>query len=760
MNVIYGRIPEDNAWRVIVLVSPHEPLGRAWQLGLELAQAHKGELLVVTFCASTSRTQVDKARSLVEHAQSVAPENASVVPLVLLSNQESVALKELAREAQVDLLLAHVDGPKWHDLTHISCGIIAVRGDRPEVEGEWAASGLGELHNIAVPTSGGPHTVYVLDLLKVLTPRIRVTAVYIAAAHLGENEIALGKSRLRRLLDYIDGRSRIETEVVTADSITEGIVLVAGKAEMVIIGASQESSLDKLLFGNIPDAVVRDSKRPVMIARQPRKRLENWAGKISWNTQKLIPRLALADRTSTYTRIRRSARPDIDYFMMISLATIIAALGLLVNSPAVVIGAMLVAPLMSPIIGIGLAMVLGDARFLRLSLGAVAKGLIIALGVGFLTGLLFFRAEIANEMLARTQPSIVDLLIAWFSGLAAAYALCRSDAAGALPGVAIAAALVPPLAASGLFFARLDFQPALGAFLLFATNLVAITLASALMFLILGFRPTKDQKARRAVQAKSARVALFSLVAVIVLISVSTYTLAEKNAQRNRIYEVTKEKVAEVANAQLDNLTIVSFEDDDEGVRVLTLDVTVKSEVPVLYQTVLDLRKGIGSQLRADGILKEGDKVALSVTVIDITSLDPEIPPTATPTPTLSRTPTPGPTGTFTPTPTSTFTPTPTGTSTPTATATAVATATATPTMTAMPTITPSPTPTVVTAVIAYPYGVNLRADPRLTAPVLAVLAEGETVILLDGRETADGLDWQEVQAGDIVGWVAADFLE
>jgi len=758
MNVIYGRIPEDDTWRVIVLVSPHEPLGRTWQLGLELAQANKGELLVVTFCASTSRMQVDKARSLVEYARSVAPEDASVAPLVLLTNQESVALKELVHEARVDLLLAHVDGPKWHDLTNISCGIIAVRGDRPEVEGEQAASGLGALHHIAVPTSGGPHTVYALDLLKVLTPQVRVTAVYIASTHLGENEVALGKSRLRRLLEYIDGQERIETEIVTADSITEGIAQVASAVELVIIGASQESSLDKLLFGNIPDVVVRDSKRPVMIARQPRKRLENWAGKISWNIQRLIPRLGLADRTSAYTRIRRNTRPDIDYFMMISLATIIAALGLLVNSPAVVIGAMLVAPLMSPIIGIGLAMVLGDARFLRLSLGAVTKGVIIALGVGFLTGLLFFRAEITNEMLSRTQPSIVDLLIAWFSGLAAAYALCRSDAAGALPGVAIAAALVPPLAASGLFFARLDFQPALGAFLLFATNLVTITLASALMFLVLGFRPTKDQKARRAVQAKSARVALFSLVAVVALISVSSYTLAEKDAQRNRIHEVTRQKVAEAANAKLDDLTIVGFEDDEEGVRVLTLDVTVKSEFPVLYQTVLDLRKGIGSQLREDGILKEGDKVALSVTVIDITSLDPEIPPTATVTPIPSLTPTPGATSTMTPTQTSTFTPTPTWTPAPTETATAVAIAT--PTMTATPTITPSPTATMATAVISYPFGVNLRADPRLTAPVLTVLADGETVIVLEGRETAGSLEWQKVQAGDFVGWVAADFLE
>lgn len=758
MNIIYGTMPEGKAWRAAVIVSPHEPLGRTWRLGLALAQANRGELLVVAFCANVGQAQVERAQSMLADAKATTPEGVTIHPLLLLAKEESAALEELVEAANVDLLLAHVDGPQWHDLTNISCGIIGVRGDRPEIEGAQAASGRGELHHIVVPTSGGPHTVYVLDLLKSLTPQIRVTAVYIALSYLGEKKIAVGKNRLRQLLEYIDGVDRIETKVISADSVTEGIIEAAHDADLVIIGASQESSLDKLLFGNIPDAVVRQSKRPVMIARQPRKPLENWLGRLAWNTQKFIPRLNLEHRTDAYTRIRRSARPNIDYFMMISLATIIAALGLLINSPAVVIGAMLVAPLMSPIIGVGLAMVLGDARFLRLSWGAVIKGVLVALIVSFLIGLVFFRVEPTREMLARTQPTLVDLLIAWFSGLAAAYALCRSDAAGALPGVAIAAALVPPIAASGLFLARLEIQPAFGAILLFSTNLVTITLASSLMFLVLGFRPTKYQKARRSIQARSMRIALISLVAVISLILVSTYALAEQNATRNRIHDVVKEKVEAIDHVKLDEMHIVRFDKNDEGIRVLDLDVTVRSEVPILYQTAVDLRTGIGAQLREDGILQEGDKVALAITVIDVTSLDPEIPPTATATATVTLTPTPGPTTTFTPTPTPTFTPAPTAT--PTATATAVPTSTPTAAATATQTPAPTPTATVVTAVISYPYGVNLRAEPSLTAPVLKVLADGETVILLAGQATAEGLDWQEVQAGEFVGWVAAEFLD
>ncbi|MBK7918492.1 MAG: DUF389 domain-containing protein [Chloroflexi bacterium] len=158
--------------------------------------------------------------------------------------------------------------------------------------------------------------------------------------------------------------------------------------DLALIGASQESSIDKVLFGDIPGAVVRLSKRPVVIVREPNKRFTNLLGRLSWWLQTLIPRLSLKDRTSAYVRIRRNARPDVDYYMLISLASMIASLGLIVDSPAVVIGAMLVAPLMSPIIGTGLATVLGDGRFLKRSLVAVLQGVMLAILVGCVAGLI------------------------------------------------------------------------------------------------------------------------------------------------------------------------------------------------------------------------------------------------------------------------------------------------------------------------------------------------------------------------------------
>ncbi len=130
---------------------------------------------------------------------------------------------------------------------------------------------------------------------------------------------------------------------------------------------------------------------------------------------------------------------------------------------------------------------------MRLSLGAVGRGVLLAVAVSALAGLANLGRPLTPELLARTQPNLADLGIAVFSGLAGAFALGHSAAAGALPGVAISAALVPPLATVGVSLTGGHFRESLGASLLFVTNLVAISSATALTFLLLGFRASASQ---------------------------------------------------------------------------------------------------------------------------------------------------------------------------------------------------------------------------------------------------------------------------
>ena len=143
-----------------------------------------------------------------------------------------------------------------------------------------------------------------------------------------------------------------------------------------------------------------------------------------------------------------------DFFALMFLATTIAGLGLIQNSTAVVVGAMLVAPLMTPIVGVGLGLVQGNIVLVRYAAQSIAWGAGLALVVGLSLGLLLPLPELTTELAARGGPSLLDLGVAVLSGCAGAYAMSRPNLSAALPGVAIAAALVPPLASLGIVLAN------------------------------------------------------------------------------------------------------------------------------------------------------------------------------------------------------------------------------------------------------------------------------------------------------------------
>ncbi|SNC73382.1 uncharacterized hydrophobic domain-containing protein [Kytococcus aerolatus] len=180
------------------------------------------------------------------------------------------------------------------------------------------------------------------------------------------------------------------------------------------------------------------------------------------------------------------------FLVQMALATAIATLGVVTDSTAVVIGAMVVAPLMIPIMGVGLSLGMGWPRRLGNSLAVAGLGIAVALACAFLIvraldpGL----SVVANTQIAsRTAPSVPDLLIAVASGAAGAFALSRRGLSTSLPGVAIAIALVPPLAVVATCLEQAAWAEAGGAALLFVTNVVCMAAASGLTFVLSGVVP-------------------------------------------------------------------------------------------------------------------------------------------------------------------------------------------------------------------------------------------------------------------------------
>ncbi|MBZ0158205.1 MAG: DUF389 domain-containing protein [Alphaproteobacteria bacterium] len=178
------------------------------------------------------------------------------------------------------------------------------------------------------------------------------------------------------------------------------------------------------------------------------------------------------------------------FFLIATIANLIALCGLLLNSPPVIIGAMLISPLMSPILNIGFSFITGDSVVLRKSAKKISLGVAVTIGVAALGTLLSPLKDVTPEILARTQPNLYDLIIAFLAGTAGAGAICtKRSYLTIVPGVAIATAVIPPLSVTGFGIGTGNLKILQGGFLLFFTNFVAIVLSTCFVFFLYGFRP-------------------------------------------------------------------------------------------------------------------------------------------------------------------------------------------------------------------------------------------------------------------------------
>ena len=184
--------------------------------------------------------------------------------------------------------------------------------------------------------------------------------------------------------------------------------------------------------------------------------------------------------------INYGSEPGNRFYALVATSTLIACLGLVANSTAVIIGAMLVAPLMTPLFGIALALVRGEASLLGRALRAEIIGVLLGVGIATIFGALPLALEVTPEMLSRTQPNLLDLLVAVLAGFAGAFAMIDERLSPTLPGVAIATAIVPPVANTGLCLAVGAFNGAYGSFLLFLANSLSILIIACATFLAAG----------------------------------------------------------------------------------------------------------------------------------------------------------------------------------------------------------------------------------------------------------------------------------
>lgn len=315
------------------------------------------------------------------------------------------------------------------------------------------------------------------------------------------------------------------------------------------------------------------------------------AEKLSLN----VFRIQQERQDKVYEQIKENAKGDLDFYLLNLFSSIIITLGLIIDSGAVVIGGMLIAPLVWPIFLMSLAILMGRGRVLERALFTFAKATIIIFLVAVVIG--FFMPDIfsqGQEILSRTNPTIFELAIALASGFIGAFIVAYPKLGSAMAGVVVAAALVPPLAVTGLAVSQNDMAAAGGSLLLFLSNLVAITFASGAMFLLARFRGPSTSEGKEIRRVNIRWFVILFIVVLIPLFLITTRTL--RLEKREQI--IKSVIVAELPEAKVTELNIV------EANEVIAVHVTLRSPDSVTKWQVTKLTDILSRSLEQSVVLK------------------------------------------------------------------------------------------------------------------------------------------------------------
>ncbi len=313
-----------------------------------------------------------------------------------------------------------------------------------------------------------------------------------------------------------------------------------------------------------------------------------------------------------YEQVKQNAVGDVDFWTLTVLSGIIVTLGLIVNNATVIIGGMLLAPLFWPVLVVAIATVRGYTKLFETAMFTMAKASMVILGVSFLIGLFFPFTEFGNEILLRTQPTIFELFIALAVGFAGSFIIAWPGLTSAIAGVAIAVALVPPLATVGIGLANKSWDVAGSALLLYLTNLFAVVLAATLFFIFADF----EAPATKVGQARKKKRIIYTLILVafvaVMLVFVTNQTVRIGNQQ-----EIVRE-VIETTLRDIKDVKILDIHLQEQKV-TMEVEAVVRAGQDIHHTTIAAVAEKLGNIL--------GKETSVHMTIVptyDISSNSPQ----------------------------------------------------------------------------------------------------------------------------------------
>ncbi len=542
---MYTRENLTSGYAVIAPINDFERDTGVLSLAAILARENDGHVTVLQVVEVPESQSLDSGtiearqtlRELEDRLQKVEEYGVPVEGVVRLSHSASQSIIDTANEGSAKVIVLGWDNARGKKARSNRRGVLEEVMDGATADIVMLNRPIdGEIERVMVSVSGGSHAPKAarlgLSLTKSTDGEVTLLTVVrdpddeVAVREAEENLVSLQRRLQERSIENREGllqdigqqvnSNRIKTKLIKSSAPIASVIAEEGDGyDLVMMGTSEIGILEQRAIGPFQRQLANQCNTPIVIMRA-HTGLGTVVARRTFNTvADMLPSLNSRETRDLFQRMRDAAQPNINYFVLITLSAIIATLGLLLNSPAVVIGAMLVAPLMSPIIAVSVGITFGDIKLLRNALTATIQGTVAAIFVGTLIALIVPGDLLTNEVLSRTQPTLVDLMVAVFSGMAGAYAIARREVGEALPGVAIAAALVPPLGTVGVGLALGNPGVAFGALILFTTNFVAITFAASLVFLLLGIRPPqRADRQRQLLQGLAATIVALLIISI------------------------------------------------------------------------------------------------------------------------------------------------------------------------------------------------------------------------------------------------------
>ena len=601
--------------KVLLVVTHSKMVHRVVSWLAEIERHHHSELLI-TNCvlnpiAVSGRVDAwplieepQKVRNVLKEAVSqLSDDTVTLLPEINGEFPEQV-VSDVIQKDQIDSLYFPIDAEQSPGAPDMRFGQQLLR-DMPcnVILMDFGQSDEKSIKRIIIPTDLADSKHIIQHLVKHGSSISTIVPLHISP-YFGSDSQKIAEAELDVLLKEIglkEDSLEMTPQVVMADGFHQGIMQTVRKNDVIILGGSSVKLIHDLklqmvsFHPQVGKSIILGVFRPSCLAAKTQ------AGQFVQRIKVALTELTIADRISLFDRIEGGARLTTDYIAMMTLSVLIASLGLQADNASVVIGAMLVAPFMTPLIGICLALAQGNLTLMKRSAIATGTGFLVGLCLSFVLGLVVPLDELPLEVLSRGNPTLMDLAIAFISGMAAAYAVSRKSVAEAIVGVAIAAALVPPLSCVGIMLGNGHLLEAEGAFILLVTNLAAISLGAFVMFRFLGV-PGTQTVYRSHVLIRRVGVAMILLVLFLTiplgLRMAESLAVGQTRPMGFRVSSSVK-RIVEDQVKQVEGLDVMFLSRSGSGQSKL-IRVLLNADKPVGASVIEDIKQDIKTALGED----------------------------------------------------------------------------------------------------------------------------------------------------------------